>query len=295
MLPIAVGRASEVELPAHGDELGDDHGHRVVARVRVPVAATTVRRHHGHGRQGTTADLERDGLGRRHGGERIGVVGPESVQHHDQRQWAAGTVAGRPRDGVADLALPSRREEGSAPRRAEVRESQRRCRDRAGAVELVQLLTSGKHSVRHQFDARHAGCDQGRGTAEAERKEAATRPAWGRGAAPASRGRWHRRHVCIKVLVGPGHRWSVLASRRSGPDEPIDSGPSLLGRPQGQDGGQRQQDELDHVDGADVEEVPRSGPTLDHPERGTGEEEAHGQGGRDPRSTARNGARRVGG
>ncbi len=167
----------EVQRLAHRDQLPDHHLHRVVMGMRVPVAAAAVDGHHGHRRQRDAVDLERDGLRRRHGGQRVRVVGAEAVEHDDERQGVARMVTRRPGDGVADRTVAGPREEGPGPRGAWFAEAQRRCGDRARPVELVELLFPRKDAVLDQLEPGGARDSEPGEPAEDPRQDAAPAPA----------------------------------------------------------------------------------------------------------------------
>ena len=167
----------EVQRLTHRDQLPDHHLHRVVMGMRVPVAAAPVDGHHGHRRQRDAVDLERDGLRRRHRGQRVRVVSAEAVEHDDERQGVARMVTRRPGGGVADRPVAGPRQEGPGPRRAWWAEAQGRCGDRACPVELVELLFPRKDAVLDELEAGGARASEPREPAEDPRQDTAPAPA----------------------------------------------------------------------------------------------------------------------
>lgn len=138
-----LGRASQPALLAHRDELVDDHGHRIVARMGIPVAVATVDRDQCHGVGQTAVESEGDCLSRRHPEKGAGVVVAVPVQHHHQRESLTWMVPGRIGDRVAHVAAASLGVEAAAEGRAERCEGHCRRRHGTCSVESVEQLLAG--------------------------------------------------------------------------------------------------------------------------------------------------------
>ena len=133
----APGRA---RAAAERDQLVHDHSHRVVAGMRVPIAAAPVDRDDRHRPKRRAVDLKRQGLRRRKSAHSARVISALPMEHDNERQAVARLVARRVRDRVPDIPIARVRVEPLGERRAWRREVERRMRDVAGAGDDVERL-----------------------------------------------------------------------------------------------------------------------------------------------------------
>jgi hypothetical protein len=112
------GRASQAKAPAERDQLADHHRHRVIARMRVPVAVATVDGDQRHRNERLAVHLKRHGLRGRQADQRVGVITAVAVEHDHQRQFVPGAMPGRVGDRVPDRPVPGRGVERARGRRS---------------------------------------------------------------------------------------------------------------------------------------------------------------------------------
>src|SRR3984957_14561837 len=99
-----------------------------------------------------------------------------AVEHDDQRKGASGSVTRRPCNGVAHLAAPRSRSEGSGFRAASTGEAERRSVDGARTVDAVQLLLTGQDTARDELKPDRTSCQHHGHTAGTEGQDAPSRP-----------------------------------------------------------------------------------------------------------------------
>lgn len=174
--PDPPGRASQAEAPAQRDQLTDHHRHRVVTRMRVPVAVAAVDGDQRHRSERPAVHLERHGLRGGHADQGVGVVTAVAVEHDHQRQFGPGAVSRRVGDRVPDRPAPGRRVEharGPGPGR---RERKRRARHRARPVQRVEHGLAWQDAARDQLEAGGPGNRQGRRGTQPQRQYPAPGP-----------------------------------------------------------------------------------------------------------------------
>jgi len=167
--PDPPGRASQAEAAAARDQLIDHHRHRVVARMRVPVAVAAVHGDHRHRSQRLAVHLERHGLRGRNADQGVGVVAAVTVEHDHQRQFVPGTVPGRVGDRVADRPAAGRRVEHSRGRGPGRGELQSQAGDRTRPVQRVEHRLARQDAVGDQLEAGGPRSRQGRRGSQRQR------------------------------------------------------------------------------------------------------------------------------